>query len=226
MGLLEGESGLLLVREVLESAIESGTASAALFDALEVDANEHLPRSVEELIAFVRGPLRIVVGRRAPGSDPDRVIADIEAAIQSTLEGRPRRGAAGATLEIHVGTGPVRVLVLSQSSSIAVRLRASLGGLTIRVASAATTAEAAEVTASLRPEVIVIDALHPVGEVDAVLDFVQTLPATSTTMLWGEEQPIGRQLELRAVERRLNLTTVERSEGVDPLLDVIRSRQR
>ncbi|RLB46303.1 MAG: hypothetical protein DRJ42_27975 [Deltaproteobacteria bacterium] len=227
MGLLEGESGLLLVREVLESAIESTTASAVLFDALEVDPSEHLPRSVDELFAFVRGPLRLVVGRRMKDGDPDQVIADIEAAIQSTLEGRPPRSlAGGATLEIHVGTGPVRVLVLSKSSGVAIRLRASLGGLQINVANAATPEEAAEVAGALDPEVVVIDALAPVGGVDEILDYVQTLPATTTTLLWGEEQPIGRQIELRAVERRVNLTTVERAEGVDPVLDVIRSRHR
>ncbi|MBW2463996.1 MAG: hypothetical protein JRH11_20275 [Deltaproteobacteria bacterium] len=227
MGLLDGESGLLLVREVLEEAIESTTASALLFDALEVDANEHLPRSVDELFAFVRGPLRIVVGRRLHDGDPAQVIADIEDAIQAAVEGRLRPTVEGRpTLEIFVGTGPVRVLVLSKSSGVAIRLRASLGGLQINVANAATPKEAAALTEDLDPVVVIIDALAPVGGVDEVLDYVQTLPATTTTLLWGEEQPIGRQIELRAVERGVNLTTVERSEGVQPVLDVIRSRHR
>ena len=114
----------------------------------------------------------------------------------------------------------------STRSSIAVRLRAALGGIQIQVVSAADVPTAQTAATKENPEVIVIDALAPISDPDAVMDFLAALPQTTTSVLWGEEQPFGRDLKHQAVQRRLKLTTVERSEGVDPVLDLIRSRHR
>jgi len=143
------------------------------------------------------------------------------------IQGLPlRQSGAATTLEINVGTGPVRVLVLSRSASIAVRLRAALGGLQVHVSSASDATSAREVGAKYDPEVVVIDALAPIADADTVMLFVEALPPTSTSVLWGEEQAFGRQMKHEAVQRRVKLTTVERSEGVEPVLDLIRSRHR
>jgi hypothetical protein len=227
MGLLDGEAGLHLVREALEGVIEPTAASAALFDALEVQGSERLPANAEELIAFVQGPLHIVVGRRLGTTGADEIVQRIEQTIKRVVKGLPlRHGGAATTLEIMVGTGPVRVLVLSRRSTLAVRLRAALGGMQVQVTSADGESSARDAVEAHDPEIVVIDALSPIGDADSVMEFLAHLPATTTSVLWGEEQSFGRDLKHRAVPRRQKLTTVERSEGVNPLLDLIRSRHR
>jgi hypothetical protein len=227
MGLVDGEAGLHLVREALEGMIEPTAASAALFEALERQGADELPGSSAELLDFVRGPLRAVVERRIGNTGADEIVERVERTVQRVESGLPlRNGGAATTLEINVGTGPVRVLSLSKSTSLAVRLRAALGGLQVHVVSASDLARAATTGAKHDPDVVVIDATAPItDDADGVMTLLSKLKPTSTSVLWGEELAFGRTLKHEAVQRRLKLTTVERSEGVDLLLDLIRSRQ-
>jgi hypothetical protein len=222
---LEGEAGLHLIREAIEGVVAPKMAAAILFDALELEGSDSLPSSKDALLAFVLGSLRAVVIRRLGTAEASEVVQRIKKTVETVSEaGDGGRVSSVATLEIEVGTGPVRVLVLSKTTSMAVRLRAALGGFQIQVASASDTGAARTVGKRLDPEIIVIDADAPISDADGVMLFIETLPMTSTSVLWGEDQTFGRTLKHEAVQRRVKLTTVDRSEGVDPVLDLIRSR--
>jgi hypothetical protein len=225
MGLLDGEAGLHLVREALEGVIEPTTASVVLFDALELGGAETLPGSPEELLAFVRGPLCRVVEVRIGAHEATDVVQRIETTIERITHGMPVRDMAGTTLELPIGSGPVRVLVLSRSSSLAIRLRAALGGLMIAVKNAANEAEARSVERGLDPQIVIVDAMEPWADTDPIVPFLETCPGTTTRILWGEEQSVGRLIARKAAAKKTPLTTVERREGVEPLLDLVRSRQ-
>jgi hypothetical protein len=226
MGLVDGEAGLHLVREALEGIIEPTAASAALFEALERQGADDLPGSAAELMDFVRGPLYAVVERRIGTTGADEIVDRMDRTVKRVESGMPLRGGGAATtLEINVGTGPVRVLSLSKSTSLAVRLRAALGGLQVHVVSASDLSEAETKGAKHDPDVVVIDATAAItDDAEGVMTFLSRLKPTSTSVLWGEELSFGRTLKHEAVQRRVKLTTVERSEGVDLLLDLIRSR--
>ncbi len=228
MGLVDGEAGLHLVREALEGMIEPTAASAALFEALEAQGSDDLPGSGTELLDFVRGPLRTVVERRIGTAGADEIVQHMESTVERVEKGLPlRSGGAATTLEINIGTGPVRVLSLSTSTSLAVRLRAALGGMQVHVVSASNVEQAEAKGAKLDPDVVVVDATAPItDDADALMAFLGKVKNTSTSVIWGEELSFGRTLKHEAVQRRVNLTTVERAEGVDLLLDLIRSRHR
>ncbi len=225
MGLVDGEAGLHLVREALEGVIEPTAASAALFEALERQGTDELPGSSTELLDFVRGPLHTVVARRIGVVGADELVERMERTVERVESGLPLRAGGANTLEIMIGTGPVRVLSVSTSTALAVRLRAALGGMQVHVVSASGLAEAEVESAKLDPDVVVIDATAPVtDDGEGVMRFLSKLKPTTTSVLWGEELSFGRTLEHEAVQRKVKLTTVERAEGVDLLLDLIRSR--
>ena len=226
MSPFDGEAGLHLIREALEGVIEPTSASVVLFDALEVGGSERLPDGLDELLDFVRGPLRRVTEERIGVAAAEEVLGRIESTFERIAKGYPTsRDGMGVTLELPVGGGPVKVLVVSRSSGLAVRLRASLGGLHIQVANSSTPGVARQKAAALQPDVVVVDAVNPIDDLDAILDVLVDLGDTVTRVLWGDEQAAGSRLKRRAVNRKTPLTTVERREGVEPMLDLIRSRQ-
>src|SRR5262245_11434020 len=124
----DGVAGLHLIREALEGVIEPSTASSVVFEALEMRGSETLPDGLEELRAFVRGPLRKITEQRVGAAVAEEVIEQIERTFGRIEKGHPtRQDTMGATLELPIGGGPVKVLVVSRSSGLAVRLRAGLG---------------------------------------------------------------------------------------------------
>jgi hypothetical protein len=226
MSPFDGEAGMYLIREALEGVIEPSTASGIVFEALEAAGANDLPDGLPALLAFVRGPLATVLGKRVGGAIADEVTERIEQTFERIDAGYPTsRSDMGSTLELPIGGGPVKVLVVSRSSGLAVRLRAVLGGFTTQIANAATPSAAREKAAGLVPDLVIVDAAEPIDEIDALLDVLVDLGGTTTRVLWGEEQPAGARLKRAAANRKTPLTTVDRREGVETLLDLIRSRQ-
>jgi len=81
--------------------------------------------------------------------------------------------------------------------------------------------------ATLRPEIIVLDAVDPVQDpVDSVAEMLARVPGNGTHLVWGREQPWASKISQALDARGIRFTPIDRLEGVDPLLDLIRSRPR
>ena len=225
-GSVDGETGMYLIREALEGLLEPRVASHVIFDALERGGVDSLPSDAKELIGFVEGPLRAATSERAG----DATAADVVERLTSVLQKAVALDAApdiSRTVEVPVGAGPVRVMVMGRGSSLAVRLRAALGGDRVAIGASTATPAAEHMVATLRPEIIILDAVDPIQDpVDDVAGFLGRVPAATTRLVWGREQPWASRLAAALDAATVPYTPVDRRDGVEPLLDLIRSRPR
>jgi hypothetical protein len=219
---MDAQRGMQLVREVMEQTIDARLASAIIFEALSADRASEVPEDVATLQRFIEGPLRTALGRRLGHVSSAAILDAIEAALLTpdAAAGRQRN----STVEVPIGAGPVVVLVVSRSASLAVALRASLGGerLGIRTAGDAAGVEAA--ARKILPDLVIVDATEPIRDMPSVADAIVLAPADSACLLWGRETPWGLRFGIELERRGRTFTPVDRTEGVEPLLDLVRSR--
>jgi len=227
MAAIDGETGMYLLREALEGLIEPKTASGVIFEALGDESSGELPADVDGLLAFVQGPLRRATGKRVGESSAREVVERLEQVLDRVSK-RPGAVRSGSTtLEVPVSTGPVRVLVLSRSSTLAMRLRAALGGDRIAVGAATAVPAGEHLRSQLKPEMVIVDAVDPVQDgLEALVGLLGSFDPSITILLWGREQEWAERLDARLGSAGVETTPVDRREGVDPLLDLIRSRPR
>jgi hypothetical protein len=226
---IDGETGMYLIREALEGLIEPRVASSVIFDALERGGIDALPSEAAKLIGFIEGPLRAATTDRVGSSTADDVVERLTGLLRTAMA--TPAGASGPgdvrTVEVPVGAGPVRVMVLGRGSALAVRLRAALGGDRVAVGASTAVPAAEHMATTLRPEIIVLDAVDPVQDpVDSVAEMLARVPGKGTHLVWGREQPWASKISHALDERGIPFTPIDRLEGVDPLLDLIRSRPR
>ena len=217
---------MYLIREALEGLLEPRVASHVLFEALERGGIESLPSDASLLIGFVEGPLRAATAERAG----EATAADIVERLTSVLQKAVVMDAApdvSRTVEVPLGAGPVRVMVMGRGSSLAVRLRAALGGDRVAIGASTATPAAEHMVGTLRPEIIILDAVDPIQDaVEDVAAFLARVPAKTTRLVWGREQPWASRLADALDQATVPYTPVDRRDGVEPLLDLIRSRPR
>jgi hypothetical protein len=217
-GSVDGETGMYLIREALEGLLEPRIASHVIFEALERGGIESLPSDASLLIGFVEGPLRAATADRAG----EATAADVVERLTSVL-----MKAVALDVEVPVGAGPVRVMVMGRGSSLAVRLRAALGGDRVAIGASTATPAAEHMLNTLRPEIIILDAVDPIQDpVEEVAGFLARTPAKTTRLVWGREQPWASRLEAALDQATIPYTPVDRRDGVEPLLDLIRARPR
>jgi len=223
---IDGETGMYLIREALEGLIEPRVASSVIFEALELGGVEQLPSDGDELLGFIRGPLQRATADRVGESTAGDVVDRLSEVLERALK-RPDAAAQSRTVEVPAGAGPVRVLVMGRGTSLAVRLRASLGGDRVAVGAATALPAAEHLIANLNPELVVLDAVDPIqSTVDEVSGLLARLPPACTRLIWGREQAWADRMAEALDSAGSSFTPVDRREGVDPLLDLIRSRPR
>lgn len=223
---IDGETGMYLIREALEGLIEPRVASSVIFEALERGGVERLPSDAEGLLSFIQGPLQQAteerVGESTAGDVVDRLTEVLERALR-----RPDQAAQSRTVEVPAGAGPVRVLVMGRGTSLAVRLRAALGGDRVAVGAATALPAAEHLVTNLNPELVVLDAVDPIQDsTEALVSLLRGLSPACTRLVWGREQPWAERMAETLESAGVPFTPVDRREGVDPLLDLIRSRPR
>lgn len=217
---------MYLIREALEGLIEPRVASSVIFEALEKGDVDELPEDAEKLLGFIRGPLSLATAERVGETTAEDVVSRLAEVLERALR-RPDVTAQSRTVEVPPGTGPVRVLVLGRGTSLAVRLRASLGGDRVAVGAATAIPAAEHLVSNLNPELVVIDAADPVQDpLEEVAELLGSLPSSCTRLVWGREQPWAERIAGALDRGSVAYTPVDRREGVDPLLDLIRSRPR
>ena len=224
-----------VVRSALEDALDTRLASTVLFEALG-EAGSQVPRSLDELVDVVRGPLREVLARRLdPGQAADLVEA-IERALMpppdepATLEIPldelvPRTERDDMTAPVLRLRGPVPVLVVAETDGFARRLLAALGDN--RVAPSATPAPSDE-TLEDPPRLLIVDASDFPTAIGprALLSWAAGLPPSTALVLWAASLPYGKNLQRELASTELSFVTFDPTEGIAPLLDLIRSRGR
>jgi hypothetical protein len=77
------------------------------------------------------------------------------------------------------------------------------------------------------PDVVLVDATDfPPVEPDELATALATGPSTLVRVLWGADLPYGRGVVAAATARGVALIALERAHGVEPLLDLVRSRRQ
>lgn len=224
---------LRLVREHLESVLSPSLAASALFEALGA-AGGRMPETARDTVFLVEGPLRAVLEERLRPGEVDAVVADVLTALAPALASEasapptpPLRG--DTTLEVplsQVGEA-VRLVVLSADETFATQIEGALGSarvsaVTLRSATALGRVIQVPVTS---PEVLVVDAsrfppIEPAELARALEQVADTVPR----VIWGSDLPYGAAVIREIAERKGRVTPFDRSEGVEPVLDLVRSR--
>jgi PleD family two-component response regulator len=209
-----------LLRDVIERSVDARLASAIIFEALSSDRASEVPTDMAALHRFIEGPLRTALSRRL-GSAPTSALLD---AIEAELLAPDEEDDRNRTREWPIGAGPVVVLVVSRSASLAVALRAALGGERIGLRTAADAPAVESAAKKIAPDLVIIDATEPIRDMPSVADAIRAVPASSSCLHWGRETPWGLRFGVELDRRGVAFTPVDRTHGVDPLLDLVRSR--
>jgi len=212
---------MILIREALEGLVEARTASAIVFDAL--GRAEAIPQDVDGLILFLEGPLHECTSRQAGSNVAASLVERVLAMFRA---GSPSRDVA-TTLQLPRGTGPVRVMVLSRNTILSLRLRAALGPDVVGVAAVCELGKARTAIERMGPEVLILDGVEPMVDDPAALsEVIALVPSPATRAIWGGELRWAAAAVAAFAADQQEVTPVDRREGVEPLLDLIRSRLR
>ncbi len=228
---------IVLIREALEGVLAPELATAILFDALALAPVA--PSSLHEARSFVSGPLSEVVGRRVRPSEITQVIRLMQGAIDSAIDRDgvdvdidfdPTASSSGVqsteTQQMSTIARPVPVVVFAVTGLFAERLELCLGEDRVYTV---TVGDAAALRKSLfaqSPLLVVVDATASEHvEPERVLEVLRGIPDNVVPVLWGGETKWGARL-LALAPGRPQLVTLERSEGIEPLCDLILSRFR
>ncbi|MFO0696793.1 MAG: hypothetical protein U0230_24695 [Polyangiales bacterium] len=214
-----------LIREALEGVLAPEVAASVFFDALSEP--EGLPEDRPGLIRFVKGPLRDAlvrkVGSEAASAAVGRILLPLEAATRPDAK---RRRDDHPTRAVPLSEHPVPVSVLAAGQALATRLRAVLGPQRIESRSTPSAMEIANQRFPV-PQIVIVDASDfPPIEPAQIAAAFRLLPATTARVVWCTDLPFGPKIvdALRAeAQNALGLT---RAEGIEPLLDLVRSRRK
>lgn len=234
-GLVSEVSPSRVLRRALEEALEKHVASTVLFEALGAAGNE-VPRTVEDVLRVVRGPLRDALGRRLDEDAAKGLLGRIEEQLgpydPTTLElplddlDPDGRSDTDATIQMPTEDRAVPVVVLSGGGSFAERLQMTLGENRVATWSAYDKDTFDAAVDEAEPAIVLIDGTDfPIVEARDVLRMFHVLPATTARVLWGAELPYGRNLVELLEEEDKGWVILELKEGISPLLDLVRSRR-
>ena len=218
---------LRLVREHLETVVSPSMAASVLFEALGAGS---MPRNATETVALVAGPLRNALKERMRPGEADSLIEDVLTALAPALAAQSEhRYRADDTLEVPVSSSgqAVRLAVMSASDAFAQHIEAALGPARVSAVTFRSTIalrRALEVMMTT-PDIVVVDASRfPAIEPGDLAGSFEALVDTAVRVVWGADLPYGHALMREVRARGGKATSVDRAEGVDPILDLIGSR--
>ena len=232
---------LRIVRESLEGVVAPSLQSTVMFEALESHGRE-LPRTTEELMKSVRGSLQDALLKRVGHREAGAVVARIEQLLRTAPTLTPPGGVyfdtrtppsgirnrdRDITTEIATAREPVAVLVISAGGSMVARLHAALGRSRVSGVHANDADRVRSVTSSYAPPIVLVDATDfPAIDPTEVADVLSKLPPTTACGVWGADLPYGRSVVFAMAEAGAPAVAFARGEGVEPMLDLIKSRRR
>lgn len=228
---------MVMLREALERVVAPEVATALLFEALERSGGTP-PASVEAARALAGGPLADAVRRRVSATqaaellehvgrafDPpegDGVAVEVEVDAATWDSDIP-----SATRQMAVVRNPVPVVVLADGESAAERLLLCLGEDRVRAVGVGDDAALRKAVFACSALIVLVDAVAPARvEADALTAALRGLPDNAMAVLWGSETGWARALVPRLEAAGVRLVTLDRREGLEPLLDLVLARFR
>jgi len=229
------QTGLRLVREALEGVLAPEVVSQVMFEALEAQGDA-IPSNEVQLVAFARGPLHKALLTRLGMQNASVASEHVVALLEAARMKRPppplppsasvSRNRGEPTLALPAYSEPVEVMVVAGGGAMVSRLDAALGSGRVSPWAAI---GVDDVRAGLRdaaPAIVLVDAADvPAVDVWTLASLLAAAPATAVCVVWGVELPFGRRLVQAARSVGAEIGWLSRRDGVEPLLDLIRSRQ-
>ncbi len=215
------------VREVLEGAMAPQMATAVLFEALE---RSGVPEELDVLLAMVRGPLSELLDARLGPAHREAIVETIErrlgaGELELDVELADELEDESRTAQMDAVPHPVAVLVASADEAFAGRLLACLGDDRVYPHTVGDEAAFRHAAFSMSPLVAVIDAANPAAVPVAVLAAaVRALPDRTLPVVWDAGSDYARQLRAKLEGSERTTLFLDRSEGVEPLLDLVLCR--
>ena len=207
------------VRSVLQHELDEDAAAAVLF--VGFDRVGDVPEEPEGWTAFARGALREALEQRVGTAEAVRV-SDLAVAVLAGEADAPPSGETptteALTRELPRLDGPSKVLVVASGSHLARTLKGALGSRVVPMA----VRDAARVRAFIddfEPGVLVVDFTDPVPDLGPAV--AEGLGPDALVVLWGRG-PEPRDLADALVAAGTRATMLDRSEGVTPLLELVR----
>jgi hypothetical protein len=213
-----------VIREALECVLAPEVASAVFFESLNGPAG--VPETKDEVVLMVRGPLYSALIERVGSDEAGLVIQRILTTLEPMQSNTVRRSREeDATVAVPKDKRPVKVRVLSAGTGFATRLRYVLGPARVEVEQTAN-AESLVGDQAAGPALVIIDATDfPPQGAQAIVQSLRELPPSTTRVLWASELPFGQRCREAFLAESAEVLSLARSEGIEPLLDVIRSRR-
>jgi hypothetical protein len=220
-----------LIRETLEGVLHPSTASTVFFEALQ-ETGGTLPKTTAEIATLVRGPLARGLAERLGDEPAASVLDQLElmlAAIAPKGGRRPRKRPSRhdePTRSLTLSDQTLPVFVLSGSRAFAEQLKATLGPQVMSAVPAPDAETLRTRLGQIAPALVLVDASDfPAIEPTELIEQLAPLDTQVVKALWGADLPYGQSVLDAAQRRALELTPFDRREGVEPLMDLIRSRR-
>jgi hypothetical protein len=225
-------SELEIVRDALEVQLTPAVGTGVLFEALD-RWGRGVPETLEHVLEILRGPLAALLTERYSTAESRELVRKIEV----------RLGVATDALEVDVDfseeepqarttqmaavTAPVSVLVLSATQTFGERLLTVLGDDRVYPYTAADEAAFRHATFSTSPLLAIVDATNPpFVRPSALAAALRSLPDRTLAVVWAVDSDFGRELRARLEHKRIDAVYLERTEGIEPLLDLVLARFR
>ncbi len=193
--------------------------------------SDQVVRRAEQLIARATGGLDSThrhvptTGARAPN------VAPLSSAARADLSTAPPPAPAArerdATALVPTTRDAVAVLIVAGGSGLGLRLTAALGSRRVSPFVLGTLAAIRDyLSGHGAPNILIVDATDfpPIAPEDLSLA-LRRGPSTMVRAVWGADLPYGRSLLASIEGGERSVLSLERAHGVDPLLDLIRSRR-
>lgn len=221
-----------LIRETLEGVLHPSTASTVFFEALQ-ETGGALPSTPDEVMALVEGPLARGLANRIGEDESETVLGQLTLMLLAIRpkpgERKPRKRPSRhdePTRDLLLSEATLPVYVLSSTPAFEAQLKASLGPEIMSAVPASDLDMLRERLSQIPPAVVLLDASNfPAIEPTDLVDELARLPSQVLKAVWGADLPYGMGVLDAGQKRGVDLTPFDRREGIEPLMDVIRSRR-
>lgn len=204
------------LRSALSELLPRDLGPQLLFQALRPLPN--LPRTQDEVEALVAGSLREALIREVGASRGE----DLTQRLTERLQAQRPAHDPDATRSLPTLRHPVPVMVVGASRRFGDKLAAALGPRRVEVTTCDSLDAIERAMARLDIALAVIDASDFASiEPPALALALGRLRPTAARVVWAASLPYGKAL----LARLPGGVSLEADEGVDPLLDLVRSRR-
>jgi hypothetical protein len=226
-----------VLRRTLEEALDTRRASSILFEALNA-AGKRVPRTHDEVLAVLRGPLRGVLARQLGDEEAGALVGRIESALMPACDPVDTQEVPLDELAAQTRLEDATAVFPTEDRAVPILIAAAGRGFEQRVAIALGERRAAPTTVSSHeglqraldrppPAVYLIDATDfPAIDPGRLLNAARALPSTTVCVVWGVDLPFGRNLARAVAAHDRTWVLLELREGIAPLLDLVRSRRK